>query len=112
MCCNGECSISKAVEGSSAAANVLGLLMGACWGCPCRATEERIHDLSQVPEGSKDLHFPTLYPQPLWNQFRLLLWRNFVAYWRDPAYNGTRFVFSLVMALLFGTILWQIGDER
>eukprot|EP00884_Botryococcus_braunii_P023385 jgi/Botrbrau1/9730/Bobra.0388s0022.1 len=77
-----------------------------------KATEKRIHDLTQVPTGAHDLAFLNKYPQSQWNQFVLLLRRNFVSYWRDPAYNGTRFVFALIMALLFGTILWQIGDTR
>ncbi len=76
------------------------------------ATERRIEALSAVPEGAEDLHFDHKYPQGQWAQFALLLERNFTSYWRDPAYNGTRFIFALVMALLFGTILWQIGDDR
>ena len=33
-------------------------------------------------------------------------------YWRNVPYNGTRFIFSTVIALLLGCILWDIGTER
>ena len=32
-----------------------------------------------------------------------------MSYWRNPAYNATRFVFATVVALLVGTILWDVG---
>lgn len=40
-------------------------------------------------------------------QFRLLLHRNFIAYWRNPAYNLVRMVISIIVALLFSSAFAQ-----
>lgn len=38
--------------------------------------------------------------------------RNVAQYWRNPAYNGVRYVFCVVLALLLGSIYWDMGMKR
>ena len=40
-------------------------------------------------------------------QFRLLLTRNFIAYWRNPDYNLVRMMISIIVAMLFASAFAQ-----
>lgn len=77
-----------------------------------RHLQEDIQRLEVPPEGSKPLLFQSQFAQSQWVQFYELLKRNFISYSRNPSYNGTRFIFGSVLGLLFGSILWQIGQKR
>uniref|UniRef100_A0ACD5VEC7 Uncharacterized protein n=1 Tax=Avena sativa TaxID=4498 RepID=A0ACD5VEC7_AVESA len=70
-----------------------------------------IRELSQAPAGSKDLHFPTQYSQSSVTQCMACLWKQNLSYWRNPQYTVVRFFFSLVVALMFGTIFWRLGGK-
>ncbi|XP_020159781.3 ABC transporter G family member 44 [Aegilops tauschii subsp. strangulata] len=71
-----------------------------------------IRDISRAPAGSKDLYFPTQYSQSSITQCMACLWKQHLSYWRNPQYTVVRFFFSLVVALMFGTIFWQLGGKR
>lgn len=71
-----------------------------------------IRDISRAPAGSKDLHFPTQYSQSSITQCMACLWKQHLSYWRNPQYTVVRFFFSLVVALMFGTIFWRLGGKR
>lgn len=71
-----------------------------------------IKDISRAPEGSKDLYFPTQYSQSSLTQCMACLWKQHLSYWRNPQYTVVRFFFSVVVALIFGTIFWQLGGKR
>ena len=45
-------------------------------------------------------------------QFLQLNKRNYMQYWRNVPYNGTRFIFGIVIALIMGCILWDVGGKR
>ncbi len=77
-----------------------------------RRNERLIAELSEPPPGAQPLEFRTRYPQPATRQFALIFWKFWQSYWRNVPYNGTRFVFAGVLALLFGSILWGVGQER
>ncbi|KAK8936591.1 Pleiotropic drug resistance protein 3 [Platanthera zijinensis] len=70
-----------------------------------------IEELSIPPPGSKDLHFPTQYSQPFVSQCLACLWKQHLSYWRNPSYTAVRFFFTLIIALLFGTIFWDLGGK-
>jgi ABC-type multidrug transport system permease subunit len=40
------------------------------------------------------------------------LWKQNLSYWRNPQYTVVRFFFSLVVALMFGTIFWRLGGRK
>ena len=65
-----------------------------------REVSETIERLMVPAEGAKELEFATRYAQPQWSQFKQLIWRNWMSYTRNPAYNGTRFVFITVQCFL------------
>jgi hypothetical protein len=44
------------------------------------------------------------YSSSPFQQYRALMRRTFVMYWRTPTYNFLRFVINLVIALLFGSV--------
>ncbi|KAH7278689.1 hypothetical protein KP509_38G052500 [Ceratopteris richardii] len=73
--------------------------------------KEIVKELSIPAAGSRDLHFPTQYCQNLWGQFKALLWKKHLTYWRSPDYNLVRFTFTFISALMFGTIFWQLGTK-
>ncbi|XWS11987.1 hypothetical protein CRYUN_Cryun37aG0051900 [Craigia yunnanensis] len=71
-----------------------------------------VKELSTPPPGAKDLYFATQYSQSTWGQFKSCLWKQWWTYWRSPDYNLVRYFFTLVSALLVGTIFWQVGTKR
>lgn len=74
--------------------------------------EASIKQNEQPPSGSKPLKFDTLYSQNTWSQFVKCLWKQNILYWRNPSYNAIRILFTVVSALLLGTIFWKIGSKR
>lgn len=71
-----------------------------------------VDELSKPAPGMKDLYFPTQYSQSTFGQFKACLWKQWWTYWRSPDYNLVRFFFTLVTALLLGTIFWRVGHKR
>ncbi|KAL9463298.1 hypothetical protein AB3S75_001161 [Citrus x aurantiifolia] len=70
-----------------------------------------IEDLSKPAPGSKDLYFATQYSQSAFSQFMACLWKQHWSYWRNPAYTAVRFLFTAFIALLLGSIFWDLGGK-
>jgi ABC-type multidrug transport system permease subunit len=70
-----------------------------------------VAELSVPPPGTKDLHFPTTYSQPFFTQIIACFWKQWWTYWRSPDYNLVRLTFTLVAAILLGTIFWDLGKK-
>ncbi|KAG2590002.1 hypothetical protein PVAP13_5NG314600 [Panicum virgatum] len=70
-----------------------------------------IKELSQPAPGSSDLHFPSKYAQSSITQCMACLWKQNLSYWRNPPYNTVRFFFTTIIALLLGTIFWDLGSK-
>eukprot|EP00253_Pinus_taeda_P009158 PITA_09158 len=66
---------------------------------------------SPSPEAT-DLYFATQYSQAFFGQFNCCLWKQWWTYWRSPDYNAVRYSFTLVCALLLGTIFWNVGTKQ
>ncbi|PSR91814.1 Pleiotropic drug resistance protein [Actinidia chinensis var. chinensis] len=77
-----------------------------------RRNKELIKELSTPPPGSKDLYFPTQYSQSFFTQCMACLWKQHLSYWRNPPYTAVRFLFTTFIAILFGTIFWDLGTKR
>ncbi|TVU34551.1 hypothetical protein EJB05_16387, partial [Eragrostis curvula] len=70
-----------------------------------------IKELSQPAPGSSDLHFPSKYSQSFFTQCMACLWKQNLSYWRNPPYNTVRFFFTTIIALLLGTMFWDLGGK-
>ncbi|XP_066306469.1 ABC transporter G family member 36-like [Miscanthus floridulus] len=70
-----------------------------------------IKELSQPVPGSSDLHFPSKFAQSSITQCVACLWKQNLSYWRNPPYNTVRFFFTTIIALLLGTIFWDLGGN-
>ncbi|KAJ8640208.1 hypothetical protein MRB53_016902 [Persea americana] len=70
-----------------------------------------IKELSSPPPGLKDLYFPTQFSQSFITQCVACLWKQHMSYWRNPQYNAVRFFFTTVVALMIGTIFWNLGSK-
>ena len=44
-------------------------------------------------------------------QAKICFEKFWIVYWRTPEYNGTRFSFTVGVALLFGAIFWKLGSK-
>ncbi|XWS27183.1 hypothetical protein CRYUN_Cryun26dG0093100 [Craigia yunnanensis] len=77
-----------------------------------RRNKALVKELSSPAPGSKDLYFQTRYSQSLLTQCKACLWKQYWSYWRNPPYTAVRFLFTTVIALLFGTIFWDLGSKR
>ncbi|KAM3699918.1 hypothetical protein ACJW31_05G061500 [Castanea mollissima] len=76
-----------------------------------RRNKELIEQLSTPVPGSKDLYFPTQYSQSYFTQFMACLWKQHWSYWRNPLYTFVRFFFTTLIALMFGTMFWNLGSK-
>ncbi|KAJ0110602.1 hypothetical protein Patl1_00800 [Pistacia atlantica] len=64
-----------------------------------RKNKEQVRELSQSEKSSKELHFPTRFPQNEWEQFKACLWKQHLTYWRSPKYNLVRLTFTTLIFL-------------
>ncbi|XP_073153582.1 pleiotropic drug resistance protein 1-like [Henckelia pumila] len=77
-----------------------------------RMNKALINELSTPPPGSKELYFPTQYSQPFFTQCIACLWKQHLSYWRNPLYSAVRIVYSTFLALVFGSMFWDLGSKR
>ncbi|GMI86113.1 pleiotropic drug resistance 12, ATP-binding cassette G40, PLEIOTROPIC DRUG RESISTANCE 12 [Hibiscus trionum] len=76
-----------------------------------RRNKALIEDLSKPAAGAKELYFPTQYSQSFLTQCTACLWKQHWSYWRNPPYTAVRFLFTTVIALMFGTLFWDLGSK-
>ncbi|KAE8649246.1 hypothetical protein Csa_015044 [Cucumis sativus] len=74
--------------------------------------EASIKHYSVPAEGEEPLKFESTYSQDKLSQFMSCLWKQRTMYWRSPHYNAMRLVFTLIGALIFGSVFWNIGMQR
>ncbi|KAJ0865543.1 putative ABC transporter, AAA+ ATPase domain, ABC-2 type transporter, ABC-transporter [Helianthus annuus] len=77
-----------------------------------RRNKALIAELSVPRPGTKDLYFPTQYSQPFSVQCIACLWKQRLSYWRNPPYTAVRFAFTTFIAIMFGTMFWDLGRKR
>ncbi|KAL6842808.1 hypothetical protein ACP4OV_027652 [Aristida adscensionis] len=73
--------------------------------------KELIEQLSTPPPGSSDLYFPTQYSRSFFTQCLACLWKQNWSYWRNPSYTAVRLLFTIIIALMFGTMFWDLGRK-
>nr|XP_011459223.1 PREDICTED: pleiotropic drug resistance protein 1-like [Fragaria vesca subsp. vesca] len=77
-----------------------------------RRNKDLIKELSTPPQGTQDLYFSTKYSQSFYYQCMACLWKQHLSYWRNPPYSAVRLLFTTFIALMFGTIFWDLGSKR
>uniref|UniRef100_F6HX58 ABC-2 type transporter transmembrane domain-containing protein n=1 Tax=Vitis vinifera TaxID=29760 RepID=F6HX58_VITVI len=77
-----------------------------------RRNKDLIEKLSQPAPGSKEHYFPTQYCQPFFTQRMANLWKQRLSYWRNTPYTAVRFLFTVGIALMLGTMFWDLGTRR
>ncbi|XP_058191671.1 pleiotropic drug resistance protein 3-like isoform X2 [Rhododendron vialii] len=65
----------------------------------------------RIPPDSKELYFATRFPQNGWGQFKSCLWKQHLSYWRSPSYIFNRYMYSLIVSLLYGILFWGQGRK-
>ncbi|XP_057438482.1 pleiotropic drug resistance protein 1-like [Lotus japonicus] len=76
-----------------------------------RRNKELIKELSTPDPGSKDLYFPSQYSRSFITQFMACLWKQHWSYWRNPIYTAIRFLYSTAVAVLLGSMFWDLGSN-
>uniref|UniRef100_A0A9I9EEV0 AAA+ ATPase domain-containing protein n=1 Tax=Cucumis melo TaxID=3656 RepID=A0A9I9EEV0_CUCME len=71
--------------------------------------EASIKHYSVPAEGEEPLKFESTYFQSKLSQFMSCLCKQRTVYWRSPRYNAMKLIFTLIGALIFGSIFWNIG---
>ncbi|KAM7490316.1 hypothetical protein LguiA_033237 [Lonicera macranthoides] len=77
-----------------------------------RRNKALIEECSTAAPGSKELYYPTQYSQTFFTQCMACLWKQHWSYWRNPSYTAVRFTFTTFIALMLGTIFWDLGSKR
>ena len=85
--------------------------VGICILTLYRRNKDLVKELSFPAPNSKDVHFPTEYPQTFFEQLWCILWKQNLTYWRSPEYNLVRYAFTFGTALILGSIFWQVGRK-
>nr|XP_043633072.1 ABC transporter G family member 39-like [Erigeron canadensis] len=73
--------------------------------------QEVVKELSTPSSGSKDLFFHDEHAQPFLVQCKACFWKQHWSYWRNPQYNVTRFITSIIIAAIFGGIYFNKGEK-
>uniref|UniRef100_A0A7N1A9M9 ABC transporter domain-containing protein n=1 Tax=Kalanchoe fedtschenkoi TaxID=63787 RepID=A0A7N1A9M9_KALFE len=76
-----------------------------------RRNKALIQELSTPAPNSKELYFPTQYSQSFFVQCLACFYKQRWSYWRNPPYTAVRFLFTTFIALMFGTIFWDLGSK-
>lgn len=71
-----------------------------------------IAELNVPRPGTKDLHFATQYSQSFFTQCAACLWKQHRSYWRNTSYTAVRFWFTVAIALMFGSMFWDLGGYK
>ncbi|BBM99977.1 ATP-binding cassette, subfamily G (WHITE), member 2, PDR [Marchantia polymorpha subsp. ruderalis] len=71
-----------------------------------------VEELSKPAPNAKDLWFPTQYSQSFFSQISSCVWKQRITYWRNPKFNNTRLVYTVVCGLAIGSIFWGVGRKR
>ncbi|XP_022948694.1 pleiotropic drug resistance protein 1-like [Cucurbita moschata] len=77
-----------------------------------RRNKTLVEELSTPTPGSTNLYFPTKYSRSLYTQCVACLWKQHWCNWRNPSYSAVRLLFTIVIALMFGTMFWDLGSKR
>lgn len=73
--------------------------------------EERLEKLTQSRPGAKMLVFEHEFAATGQAQFQALVKRTFISYWRSPSYNFLRMMILLGMAVVIGSIYYQLEAD-
>ncbi|KAL3840932.1 hypothetical protein ACJIZ3_025523 [Penstemon smallii] len=76
-----------------------------------RRNKALIFELSTPNPGSSELHFPSEYSQPFLSQCMACLWKQHWSYWRNPPYTAVRMLYTIFLALVFGSMFWDLGSK-
>ena len=76
-----------------------------------RRNKALIKELSTPPPQSKDIYYPTKYSRSFFTQYIACLWKQNWSYYRNPQYTAIRFFFTTIIAVIFGTLFWDLGPK-
>ncbi|XP_061343398.1 pleiotropic drug resistance protein 1-like isoform X3 [Gastrolobium bilobum] len=76
-----------------------------------RRNKALITEASTPAPGSKDLYFPSQYSRSFLTQCIACLWKQHWSYWRNPLYTAVRFLYSTAVAVLLGSMFWNLGSK-
>ena len=87
------------------------LLIFRLWPFCFRRNKGLVKELSTPAPGSKDLYFPSQYSTSLLTQCMACLWKQHWSYWRNPLYTAIRFLYSTSVAVVIGSMFWNLGSK-
>lgn len=76
----------------------------------CRVLDAELDEINQTADKHPSRTALT-YATSLTTQFRLVMRRMWIAYWRSPEYNIGRFLNILFTALISGFTFWKLGNS-
>lgn len=69
-----------------------------------------VEALLQPQSGDRVVEFDEKFSAPWSTQFSECLKKNVRSYWRNPSFNTTRYVMTVVLALIYGSMYWDVGN--
>ncbi|KAK4428051.1 Pleiotropic drug resistance protein 1 [Sesamum alatum] len=77
-----------------------------------RRNKALINELSSPQPGTRELHFPTQYAQPLFTQFLACLWKQHWSYWHNPLYTAVKILYTILLSFVVGSMFWDLGSKK
>ncbi|GFP96782.1 pleiotropic drug resistance protein 1, partial [Phtheirospermum japonicum] len=77
-----------------------------------RRNKALINEFNSPRPGSRDLHFATKYSKSLFTQCLACLWKQHWSYWRNPPYSAVKFLYSTFLAVIIGSMFWDLGSKK
>ncbi|KAL0031878.1 hypothetical protein WJX79_002852 [Trebouxia sp. C0005] len=74
-------------------------------------TDQLVDEHSQE-NAYKPIEFKEKYAKSSSRQYLALLKKFSIAYWRTPEYNYIRFITTVILGFVLGTLYWKIGHKR
>ncbi|DBA97183.1 TPA: hypothetical protein ACH3X1_014944 [Trebouxia sp. C0004] len=74
-------------------------------------TDQLVDEHSQE-NAYKPIEFKEKYAKRSSTQYLALLKKFSIAYWRTPEYNYIRFITTVILGFVLGTLYWKIGHKR
>lgn len=78
----------------------------------CRYVADIVDAQMRPAPGASPLALPGRYAASFGRQLAALGARTARTWWRTPDYNATRFLITLGIALIFGSMYWKRAHER
>lgn len=76
-----------------------------------RQLDQQVQELALPSEKFPRIVFKTVYARRRYYQYTVLLKKFSITYWRTPNYTWVRFLITMILGFVLGTLYWKLGHH-